>query len=78
MLTVPYLLIVLITGLVPIHGSRCDVLDFGAKGDNHTNDAHSINQAIQSKSCDTIVFKSDRSFVTGTLRMRRSTHPGWW
>ena len=48
--------------------SVCDVRDFGAKGDNATNDASSINRAIQD--CDTVVFKDGGAFVTGSVRLK--------
>ena len=46
----------------------CDVREFGAKADGKTNDAASINRAIQS--CQRIVFKGGHTFVTGSVRLK--------
>ena len=48
--------------------NSCDVRDFGAKGDNATNDADAINRCI--RTCDTVVFKGGYSFVTGSVRLK--------
>lgn len=57
------LLLTLVASLTP----TCSVLDFGAKGDNKTEDTTSVQQAIDS--CITVVFPSPRTYLLRPVKL---------
>lgn len=48
---------------------RCNVREFGAKGDGLTLDTSSIREAIETPRCSTVVLAAGR-YLTGTIRLK--------
>ena len=56
--------------ITTVLAERCNVRDFGAVGDGATLDTASINKAISTARCTTILLPAPGRYLSGTVRLK--------
>ena len=55
-------------------GTLCNVLDWGAKGDNVTDDTAAVSSCLAASDCETVLLPLGHTFLLKPVRLRSNTH----